>query len=317
MKKLFLFIAALTLSVGLWANSITYTAPNPLFIAGDAFTPSVDNHTFLNGVGCINFANGDVTEIHNNAFKNCTAMTSITLPNTITRIGEFTFASCDGLTSFTIPASVTTIGYCAFAACKFLTSITFEGTACQYAIGGSAFQYVGDGNETTTNLTLPEDWNYANAPANSSTAWYGGYFNSNLYSEDEATDKQAAIDALTAILSNYTSAYLQSLLAEEVAKINSAVNRTQVNERKQAAIDKLTFVVNNYVAGRTDGFAEGDAAGYARGLEEGKAVAKEELLGDMGNFQTGCAAVEVTKGDKTVTLYAPEKVKIIKIPAID
>lgn len=289
MKKLFSIFLALTLSAGLWANEITYTATAALPIAGDAFTPSVSNHTFSNGVGHINFSSGDVTEINNNAFKNCTAMTSITLPNTITRIGEFTFASCDGLTSFTIPASVTTIGDCAFVACKFLTSITFEGTACQYAIGESAFQYVGDGNETTTNLTLPEDWNYANAPANSSTAWYGGYFNSNLYSEDEATDKQAAIDALTAILSDYsTSAYLQSLLAEETAKINSAVNRTQVNERKQAAIDKLTFVVNNYVAG------------------------KAEALGEMAEPCDDCPSIEVTKGDKTIKLYNPEKVEFKK-----
>ncbi|MCQ2324277.1 MAG: leucine-rich repeat domain-containing protein [Paludibacteraceae bacterium] len=290
MRKLTILFIALTLSAGLWANQITYKATAALPIEGDAFTPSVSSHTFLDGVGYINFSSGDVTEINNNAFKTCTEMTSITLPNTITRIGEFTFAGCDGLTSFTIPASVTTIGDCAFAACKFLTSITFEGTACQYAIGESAFQYVGDGNETTTNLTLPEDWNYANAPANSSTAWYGGYFNSNLYSEDEATDKQAAIDALTAILSDYsTSAYLQSLLAEEVAKINSAVNRTQVNERKQAAMDKLTFVVNNYAAG------------------------KAELLGDMGEECTDCTAVEVKKGDKVVTLYAPDKVGYIKV----
>ena len=288
MKKSILFLA-LTLSAGLWANQITYMATAALPMGGDAFTPSVSNHTFVNGVGYINFSSGDVTEINNNAFKTCTAMTSITLPNTITRIGEYTFASCDGLTSFTIPASVTTIGDCAFVACKFLTSITFEGTACQYAIGESAFQYVGDGNETITNLTLPEDWNYANAPANSSTDWYGGYFNSNLYSEDEATDKQAAIDALTAILSDYsTSAYLQSLLAEEVAKINSAVNRTQVNERKQTAIDKLTIVVNNYVA------------------------SKAELLGNMATPCTGCTAVEVTDGTTTVTLYNPTNVGYIK-----
>ncbi|MCQ2348588.1 MAG: leucine-rich repeat domain-containing protein, partial [Paludibacteraceae bacterium] len=91
MKKLLTFIAALTLCAGLWANQITYTATAALPIGGDAFTPSVSNHTFVNGVGYINFSDGDVTEINNNAFKNCTEMTSITLPNTITRIGEFTF----------------------------------------------------------------------------------------------------------------------------------------------------------------------------------------------------------------------------------
>ena len=94
------------LSAGMWANEITYTATAALPIEGDAFTPSVSNHTFVNGVGHINFSSGDVTEINNNAFKNCTEMTSITLPNTITRIGEFTFAGCDGLTSFTIQSKM-------------------------------------------------------------------------------------------------------------------------------------------------------------------------------------------------------------------
>ena len=46
-------------------------------------------------------------------------------------------------------------------------------------------------------------------------------------------------------------------------------------------------------------------------------MACDSILGELGTPQTGCAAVEVTKGDKTVTLYAPEKVKIIKKPAID
>lgn len=46
-------------------------------------------------------------------------------------------------------------------------------------------------------------------------------------------------------------------------------------------------------------------------------MACNSILGELGTPQTGCAAVEVTKGDKTVTLYAPEKVKIIKKPAID
>lgn len=39
MKKILLSILALTLSAGLWANEITYTATAALLIKGDAFTP--------------------------------------------------------------------------------------------------------------------------------------------------------------------------------------------------------------------------------------------------------------------------------------
>ena len=49
---------------------------------------------------------------------------SITLPDSITNIGEFAFAYCDSLTSINIPDSVTSIGYRAFKDCKSLASIT-------------------------------------------------------------------------------------------------------------------------------------------------------------------------------------------------
>jgi len=44
--------------------------------------------------------------------------TSVTIPNSVTSIGENAFYGCTGLTSITIPASVTSIGYNAFGGCK-------------------------------------------------------------------------------------------------------------------------------------------------------------------------------------------------------
>ena len=41
-------------------------------------------------------------------------MTSITIPNSVTSIGEVAFNGCTSLTSITIPDSVTSIGYDAF-----------------------------------------------------------------------------------------------------------------------------------------------------------------------------------------------------------
>ncbi len=56
-------------------------------------------------------------------FKNA-KITSITLPNTITRIGEYAFQNCSNLSSLTIPENVTSIGNYAFQNCSNLSSLT-------------------------------------------------------------------------------------------------------------------------------------------------------------------------------------------------
>jgi hypothetical protein len=69
-----------------------------------------------------------VTLINDEAFKNCTGLSSLTIPNTITIIGSKAFKNCTGLTgSLTIPNSVTEIGYDAFWNCSgFTGSLTIS-----------------------------------------------------------------------------------------------------------------------------------------------------------------------------------------------
>ncbi len=90
-----------------------------------------------------------ITSIGYAAFNGCRGLTSLTLPAGITSIGRSTFEGCRGLTSLTLPAGITSIGEYAFRGCSGLTSLTLP--AGITSIGGGAFKDCSG----LTSLTLP------------------------------------------------------------------------------------------------------------------------------------------------------------------
>ena len=80
---------------------------------------------------------GDEVEIIPDGFVSGSKITSITIPNSVTTIGDYALRGCSGLTSVTIGNSVTTIGEGAFISCSALTSIDIPNSVT--SIGGSAF----------------------------------------------------------------------------------------------------------------------------------------------------------------------------------
>lgn len=65
-----------------------------------------------------------VTVIDPVAFCNNSAVTSVTIPDSVTAIPDYAFGSCSQLTNISIPNSVTFIGFSAFNSCTSLKSIT-------------------------------------------------------------------------------------------------------------------------------------------------------------------------------------------------
>ncbi len=87
------------------------------------------------------------------AFNNCSLLSSIELPNSLTSIQDSVFVGCSRLSSITIPASVKSIGSEAFSGCFNISSISFEDFSSLDSIKFSAFFYCGS---SSASITIPE-----------------------------------------------------------------------------------------------------------------------------------------------------------------
>ena len=92
-----------------------------------------------------------VTSIGNSAFYFCSGLTSVTIPNSVTSIEAYAFSGCSGLTSVTIGNGVTSIGDEAFRGCSSLTSVVWNAKNCSNSGGfGSQVESFVFGNEVET-----------------------------------------------------------------------------------------------------------------------------------------------------------------------
>ncbi len=93
---------------------------------GDEYSDEYTGNVVIPESVTYNGTTYSVTSIGNDAFFECTGLTSVTIPSSVTSIEERAFYRCTGLTSVVIGNSVTSIGDYAFSGCSGLTRISVE-----------------------------------------------------------------------------------------------------------------------------------------------------------------------------------------------
>jgi len=111
--------------------------------------------------------------INDYAFYGCNSLENITIPSTVTRIGNDTFYGCSSLSNVTISYGVTSIGFRAFMGCTSLESVTIPNSVI--GIGKQAFADC----SSLASITLP--YVGQNGVSNS---FLGYVFGASYYSEN-------------------------------------------------------------------------------------------------------------------------------------
>lgn len=122
-------------------HTAKYTLKDPTFIGGEVDEqtgmPTKTGAMFLNctSITSVEIPNS-VSTVGGNAFYGCSGLTSVAIPNSVTSIGDYAFSGYDSqITSVTIGNSVTSIGDGAFQGGNRITIIIVKATIPPVLVG--------------------------------------------------------------------------------------------------------------------------------------------------------------------------------------
>ena len=151
-RVLLAFINAIQIEPSIPNNEIWYTSSDGNIVTPkytDVFGANIVSNTYVSGQGTISF-DVPVTTIGKQAFKECSNLTSVIIPNNVTTLGYEAFYGCESLTSVNIGDGVTEIGGWAFQDCSNLTSVNI-GNSVKTIVEG-AFDWC----TSLTSVTIPD-----------------------------------------------------------------------------------------------------------------------------------------------------------------
>jgi len=93
-----------------------------------------------------------VTKMWPQAFMNCVNLTSVTLGTGLTEIGARAFSGCTKLTSITLPASIRAIAGGAFSGCSALTTINIPDSVRSITFGFDTEGYFNSASRRSDNI---------------------------------------------------------------------------------------------------------------------------------------------------------------------
>ena len=235
------------------------------------------------------------------SFYGCSGLTSITIPSSVTSLGNSCFAYCSGLTSITIPSSVTSLGDCCFYGCQNLETVYFKGKKCN---SDYKFLYI----STTSIIKVPAEYLQDYKDAFGSDYQYIYAWNPDETGEDNKPVTQCSTPSIS-----YESGKLMFACETTGAKYHYTITDTDI---KSDALSEngevsLSAAYNISVYATADGYKASDKAEATlywinANLDTGTNINMVKTRGVVASAHDGIICLSGLDNGEVVKFYAAD-----------